>query len=143
MIGYIDAHGSKDQINVAKTGTTKGQAGCLRILRVYLELTTASPELEHPMGGSHSLPEVPHESGLRQGKVGGGSEEEAAMRSLQSLVSAKSLEETQNVQSDLPIDPRQVQRWVAVGKRVDRLKGLGNAVVPQVVSYIAERFLKE
>jgi len=46
------------------------------------------------------------------------------------------------LQSQMPIDPREVQRWLAVGERVNRLKSLGNAVVPQCAEYIGQLIME-
>jgi hypothetical protein len=58
------------------------------------------------------------------------------MRDLWDEVSAVTLEETQNVFREVLVRNWTDQCAETVGQRVNRLRGLGNAVVPQVVAEI-------
>ena len=142
IVRYIGEHGSEREMEMATASAEGGAAGRVRILRLYLGLTTSPPELEYAIGGDSSVSEVPHRDREGPKQVGPWPEKEAALCDLRKLVSAKPLKEAQNVQSEMPINPREVQRWLAVGKRVNRLRALGNSVVPQVIEWIGKRILE-
>jgi DNA (cytosine-5)-methyltransferase 1 len=142
IVEYISNHGSEKQSNVAQASATQGSSGKVRILRNYLELTTASPKLGNAGCGAGVVPEMPYKRGLGCGEMGEGAEKETAVRNLSELVSAEMFTSDKNVLSKLPISPRQVQRWLAVGDRTSRIAALGNAVVPQIPELIGQAILK-
>jgi DNA (cytosine-5)-methyltransferase 1 len=142
LTDYITKYGTENQINVAQESTAQSANDKMRVLRNYLELTTTPPELGHPRSSGSSMSGVSHQEGLGRGEVGCGKEEGAPVRNLSELVSAEMLPSHKDLQSEMPIDPREVQRWLAVGKRVDRLRCLGNAVVPQIPEMIGHAILE-
>ena len=138
VMRYIHQHGTQREVEMA-TANPEGdtaQGKKVRTLRLYLEVAATSYGLAATDGGQDPLPEMPH--GDREGKrqMGPGQQEEGALRDLQEMVSPEMFARPQDLRSGMPIDPRQVQRWLAVGSRVDRLGCLGNAVVPQVAEHI-------
>jgi DNA (cytosine-5)-methyltransferase 1 len=65
--------------------------------------------------------------------LGKGIEENERVRSLWHSILSKSFEETQDLQQEMLERVREIERTKKVGEnRVDRLKSLGNAIVPQV-----------
>jgi len=136
VVQYIRKHGSEKEVEMATASAESGAVGRVRILRLYLGLTTSPPELEYAIGGDSSMSEMSHSDREGPQQVGPWPEKEATVCDLRKLVSAKPLRKAQNMQPEMPLDPREVQRWLAVGSRVHRLRALGNAVVPAVSEFI-------
>jgi hypothetical protein len=68
-------------------------------------------------------------------------EEEKELRDLWHRDYALSFKEAQNLFAELLERVGQKKRPEARGSRVNRLKGLGNAIVPQIAEYIGKRFM--
>lgn len=136
LIQYIRDHGTQRESDVAQESAAQGKDGILRILRLYLGLTTTPPGLVDTRSGRGAVSAVPHERGPRSRPMGAWPEEASLVCDLRKLVHAEPLQEAQDVRGGLPFDPRQAQRFLEVGNRVARLRGLGNAVCPQVAEHV-------
>jgi len=137
---YIYKYGNEKQVEMAKAVTTDSKNGKMRILRGYLEVAEASRYMGKPRTSTDTMPGLSHQSGLREWEVGTRKEKTTAMCDLPAMVSSKGFSRTQDLQQpNLPIGIREAERILAMGNkndRVDRLKSLGNAVVPQIAAEI-------
>lgn len=118
---------------------------CWQVLRAvwqHRELAAASPDLFGERLRD-SVPDLPCVGGLaRWVKKAEGDE---GLRRLWEALSTLSFEEAHDVQQALSERARQEERAQAVAfrsQRVNRLKGLGNAVVPQVAEWIGRRLIE-
>jgi hypothetical protein len=107
-------------------------------MRIDGESDAASSELSRRVGGALPLSSVSRQSGF------GGRDEEAEaasnVRHLQHGVSVEVFAQTQNLQRGVLVGARQTQRDEAMDdtvNRVNRLKALGNAIVPPVAMIFA------
>jgi len=117
--------------------TTDGAIGWrfLRSVWEHREIAATSPR-EYRRRVLDSVPEMPHGSSYEGWDVGARIEEKEDLRDLWESFYAKPFEESQDVQQRLLERIRQEKRPQALASRVDRLRGLGNAVVPQVAEYV-------
>lgn len=74
--------------------------------------------------------------------MGAGLKEDQGLRGLWETVCSQPFEETQDLQRELLERARAKKRPQAVGSRIDQLRALGNAVVPQVVEEIGRAILE-
>jgi hypothetical protein len=116
----------------------------------------ASPGHHEGDGGPVPLPAVPHGSGL--GGRAPGAEADDDVRDLPDALSPEGLSPSQDLRGGMPERVGEDERPEAVGwwdeepdvgrvargvpHRVQRLRALGNAVVPQVVQIIGERIIE-
>ena len=102
----------------------------LRTVWEYRELAKTSPELY--IGKLHdSLPEMPHKDPRGRWLLGKRIEKDQELCDLWSSFYSKPFDEAQDLQRELLKRIGQKERPKEMGSRVDRLKALGNAVVPQ------------
>ncbi len=93
--------------------------------------------------GEDSMREVSHLRAYERWKLGQRIEENKELQGLWWSICAKPFKETQQLQSEMLERIRKIERNEKVASsRVDRLKGLGNAVVPQVVEAIGRAIIE-
>jgi len=92
-----------------------------------------------------SLPEVSHKDPHGGWYLGAWIEENKGLHDLWETFYSKSFKEAQDMQQRLLERIRKIERTKEVGptkNRVDRLKGLGNAVVPQIPELIGRAIME-
>ena len=136
IIEYICFHGTERQVEMAKAVTTKGKDGKVRILRLYLEVAEAPRYLGEAGPSTYSLSEMSYKDRLCQREMGAGEAERTGLCDMPQDIHAERLTLPQDLQPRLPIPVREVQRWLAVGDRVNRLKCLGDSIVPQIAELL-------
>lgn len=151
--GDIDA----DEERYSQTGAEGGSSpGAVPGVWLYREAGAASSGLSGARRIRDTLPALPHEGGS-EGRAQGYQGDET-LQGLWSGIHAKPQSKAQHMQPGVPIGDRPGQcaekmgQWeiepdiprVAIGvpKRVDRLKGLGNAVVPQMPELIGKAIMQ-
>ncbi len=129
IVSYIRKHGTEREMEITQASTETNPVDEMRILRVYLDVAKASSELGR-MGQSNSaMPGMPQERGIRQREMG------AWKKKLQALLYMPEgiyppEENQQDMRTDLPLGIGETERILALAYRVDRLRALGNGVVP-------------
>lgn len=103
----------------------------LRIVWSDRSFAKASPRLQ--FGRSENcVPEVPHIYSCAGKELGERIEKNKELCDLWERIYSKPFKETQNLQLELLIRIRQSERCEKMENRVDRIKALGNAIVPQI-----------
>lgn len=155
----LDEGGLNEKEHDQKSGAAfNAHTGSLRDVRGNGESGAASSELCTAESDRDSMFSLSYQSG----SAGRNEENQAneAMQSLRERLSSESYEESQHMQQRMPVRNRKAKRHEALGQpwpiepadiprvasdvksRVDRLKGLGNAVVPQIVEALGRMILE-
>ena len=151
--GFLNVDGSGG----AKAGATGDTAHNVRVMRADGQTTAAPRGPTKAAGRSCALPSLPHRSRHDAGEVGCGAEGSTIMRYLQErLRSVAQHQAHEGVWPRVLIEDRPDQRHEAmawergtarvangVSKRVDRLRCLGNAIVPQIAEMIGRALLRD
>lgn len=138
---YIEDYGYKRKSEMEKKASENDTAYKMRILRYYIESAKASWRLEQSGKGSGFMPEMSCKYRLHDGEMGQGAENRTDMCDMWQEIPTKMQPQTQNLQCGLPLCPWQAERFYSVGQRVDRLKCLGNALVPQIAEWIGKQII--
>ena len=136
--GLVDAKGNYSKAQ------PKAQRIVWKILRAmwsYRKLATSSPKL-YVRRIHDTVPEVPHRAAHGGWLLGRRIEEDEELRSLWQEFYTEPFEEAQNLQQRVLERAWKKKRPQEMGLRVDRLKGLGNAVVPQIPEIIGRAILE-
>ncbi len=136
IIRYINDHDKEGKSDVEKKSTESNTSYKMRILLLYIKFTATPRRLDKANGSNDTLPEMPCKYRPHGGQVGQRETKRSKMCDLPQNVSTKRQPHTQNLQCALPLCVREAKRYVEVGDRVNRIKGLGNAIVPQVAYQI-------
>ena len=113
----------------------------LRAMWEYQELATASREL-YVRKLQDSVPEVPLFYPYDRWLLGARIKENQGLCDLWKAFYSKPLQETQDMQFKLLERAWAEKLQKTVGSRIDRLRGLGNAVVPQIVEWIGRAIME-
>jgi site-specific DNA-cytosine methylase len=137
--GALDDEESSDSQAGAK-GIS--DAAAMREMRKHGKRTATSPGSCTTATGEILVPAVPHIRGCGCRKVGQGQEETEELRGVWDGVCPEPLQETQDLQCGMPVGYREIECVKEVAARVDRLKSLGNAIVPQIAEWIGRRIVE-
>lgn len=136
--GLVDAEGNYSE---AEPEARKLVWQVLRQMWSDRETAKTSPELylERLRG---SLPGVPYANAHGGWLLGRRIEEDEGLRCLWQDFFSQPFEEAQDLQQRVLEQAREKKRPQEMGSRTDRLKALGNAVVPQVVEMLGMAILE-
>jgi DNA (cytosine-5)-methyltransferase 1 len=104
----------------------------------HREIAAASPDL-YRRRLCDLVPDMPQERAFSGWLLGSRIDEDQTMRNMWYAVQASAFQEAQHLLPELLERIGQKKRPQALGSRVDRLRGLGNSVVPQIPEMIARR----
>jgi DNA (cytosine-5)-methyltransferase 1 len=113
----------------------------LRAMWEHRESAKASQDT-YIRGLRDSVPDMPYRNAHERWVVGARFEESQGMRDLWADFYSKPFKEAQDMQQTLLERIRQEKRPKALASRADRLKQLGNAVVPQIPEFIGRSIME-
>ena len=138
FIGRVERELSNRQKTVPEIEKTIGRM--LRYLWEHKALATTSPDL-YRRGLRDCVPSVPHADPHGGWLVGRGIEEDEGLRDLWKAFYATPQHEAQDLQRQLLERIGKKKRPQAMGSRVDRLRALGNSIVPQIAELLGRAIL--
>ena len=133
---YILKHERKRKTEMEKKTSESNAAYKLRIMRFYCELAETSRQLGNTGNCKSTLSKLSYGLRLQERDMGKREKIKTEMHNMWNNVSSERQPCTQDLRCSLPFCIRTAECYVEMGLRQDRLKGLGNAIVPQIAELL-------
>lgn len=133
---YILKHERKRKTEMEKKTSESNTAYKLRIMRFYCELAETSRQLGNTGNCKSTLSKLSYGLRLQERDMGKREKIKTEMRNMWNNVSSERQPCTQDLRCNLPFCVRTAECYIEMGLRQNRLKGLGNAIVPQIAELL-------